>query len=30
MTNYGAYRSLVSIPHLPNITKEKIDKVNLL
>ena len=30
MTNYGAYRSLVSISHLPNITKEKMDKINLL
>ena len=30
MSNYEAYRRLISVPHLPNLTKEKIDKVNLI
>ena len=30
MANCEAYRNLIAIPHLPNLTKQKIDKVNLI
>ena len=30
MANYEAYRSMIAIPHLLNLTKEKLDKVNLM
>ena len=30
MANWQAYRNLIAISHLPNLTKQRIDKVNLI